>query len=102
MTRTHPDRQAKIFHALKKLDVNYQRCAKCNAFEGNPTDLHTATQILADLYVIPDQETRDEQERAGVWTVGSSNQLRSEFVFIVCKKCGFTTQFDLKILEQHI
>lgn len=101
MIRTHPDRQAKIFHALKKLDINYQRCAKCNASEGNPTDLHTATQILADLNVISDQETREEEERAGRITFGGS-QRRLKFVSIVCKKCGFITQFDLEILEQHI
>lgn len=102
MPQTHPDRQAKILNALEKLGANYQRCAQCNAFEGNSTDLHTATQISASLNVLSDQETRDEEERTRLWTVGGSPTLNSKFVMIVCKQCGFTTQFDLDVLEQHI
>ena len=101
MMQTHPKRQAKILYALKKLGVNYQRCVRCQASEGDPTDLHTVTQTSSSIDVLGDQETRDEQSRTGTWTVGG-NRRNMKSAIIVCQRCGFTTQYDLGILEQHI
>ena len=50
MYQTHPDRQKKVLHVLKKLGMNYQRCNQCNASEGDPSDLHTVLQTSGYLY----------------------------------------------------
>lgn len=100
-TQTHPKRQEKLLYALKKLDINYQRCTRCNAFEGNAADLHTVTQTTYTINVSSDQETRDQEARTGTFNVGGySRQVRR--AIIVCKQCGFTTQYDLEILEKHV
>lgn len=101
MSSTHPERQAKLLYALKKLGANYQRCTQCNASEGDPTDLHTVTQVSSNMDVILDQETRDERSRTRTMVVGG-NRRNTELAIIVCSRCGFVTTFDLKILEKHI
>ena len=102
MTKTHPDRQAKIIYALEKLGANYQRCTQCNAFEGDPSDLHTVTQVSVSLSVILDKETKDERNKARTIVLGGNNQRNSKVALIVCQQCGFSTQYDLEILEQHL
>ena len=102
MARTHPDRQAKLLYALNKLGASYQRCAQCNASEGNASDLHTVTQVPVSFDVKLDQEPRDERDRAGNTVLGGSRQRRTERAVIVCRRCGFVPTFDLNILEKHI
>ena len=101
MNQTHPDRQKKIFDALNKLNVNYQVCTRCKTSEEDPLDLHNIIQTQDSLHVILDRETDEERRSTGTMVFGGRSRTFN-LANIVCKRCGFSTAFDLDILEQHL
>ena len=101
MNQTHPKRQKKLFDALNELNVNYQSCARCNAYEEDPLDLHNIIQTQESLHVLLDEETQEDRRNAGTITFGGRSRIFN-LAHIVCKRCGFTTEFNLEILEQHL